>query len=1754
MAEDDGANAASGVKAAPGLEKKTSRGVMGWLRQSSSRRLRSHDASRTPRGLQDIGAGHRDEGSRAEGSHSLAAMFKSMPHAESHQADDEQPAGGAVRDRHYQRAFSLCDSGPADGHAPDLKEEASKRSIHSDPGDLSDVSAGSTNPQPREGEAVSLAEKLRSLEQQAEKKQKPKRTSSASGLSRIGSFFTRSFSRGHSRRLKDSHETADDAKTGEGVVTTSSPALSVIVSAGSYGSVSPSSPGCVHLESPKPPPFSAAAWLQKFHEQEDATPGALAACQAAAEQLSRCLSELESSVRFVLDTSPQRLVKDGEPAKAGGVDAQGKEEEEHQHRLEQIRRAMDADGERSLSQMQAQEDQLLLSEFLQMMVTVRRLVDTFKFGKKARDALRHDLQGEEEQLRTWERQYGALRESNDFLQDLYNRVCKTRSGLLHDYHEECIRLNQSIQLLRDKIANTIADVFAEFEDPPALETLYGRAFPFYANEPPNIKSELRTLNGAHRRSYQQLVSGHLPPFIMRLKLYAYNSPVFLGAKRMRGDEQLVSSLDSKVPNQLFSPLRLDECLPRQSCIKSVPPGLAIMSSEAEIARYEARLWSAEEAGEGSWGSFRVFEQWLVDSMKWQWRDAFMYANLRERRGTVQQMIAAKKADLEEAVRLRLKQLWWGRLVEMQRHHTDRAGRLIKKELAQSGEACTPKEADESEQSEELVFCGMQMNPVDVEKALMSAEDARSRILRVTGNAAFTAFTKALESMGTEPRAERFKDQVQRASDLVRQYDDMNDDPGSYEVLERECMQTEAALALLKEEIATLEKKRSARQAQLATKRKNLTQALEKLAAAFDADNKQLAAIEAQWDTAGRVEELVQKWLPTADLISASKRQLAEQRAELDNQQAQLEDERRQLEAQKQKHESSLADHRKPSSSKSSPLSSPRHSSRRGSDSSGHAPSTSVSHSKSFMSRLFRASTARSSSPRHPKPPEDELASDSEASKRRTIVRQESVLSEVPLSELPPPLPRVKEEQQQQEGKTSDEVDRQQLHSQKTSSENLAEARDSCVQGPRSPPLSPQASPSQSSVLYVHLEPGSSPREAAATPSSEAHEAVNKQQPVGDEKAKHGEVDGGSETSRKREKAKNSAASISRKSQRKKKSMYSKLRSALSLSRSFHEGSEPKEQDAPSSPLNQEGSALSSEGGPAAHALPGDADEVLASSLSKRPSTEGSWVAVGRQSSVLAAIPNIFEVAEQEALNDHPGHAASEKDASGSDAKNKGRLISRAEGNPKEDADSAEQLRDYGEGETGRNSAALELTDGEAMGAPLSAASHHPTLADAFRRSYAPRREARGLASDDRYSPSPSSRERSITPDPLEEDEHHLTAFGRGQEFLLSKNNSGADITSSREHISSVEEDTPTEAEGPPVNQATDAAPIVAFPSLSAGSPAEFRWDRHQGNSPFAAFQEEGFNRGEMRRRRSDSESMPVHLQNALRPRKTTSRYVVEDDRIDLFLSNGQADLNAAVIGSCIFSLLDAEERQHCIFLMQNSFVQVPKGCMLVQRGDKVDTLYFVVSGSLGMTEPHVGGLEEDSSSRLNVPSNAGRRRSSYDGEVSQEEFPIELSHGAFVTPRAFVREQQTDHSVVALRPCTLQKLSFHSFQQVLSACIFRRAPQVMHSLGSCPILESLTRKERVQIAALLKWKIYLPEEIICYQGETCSSLFLVMHGRARALQYVERDGTPDVVDEFADGDNINAMALLQDAPSPVTLMAAAPDGIYRAALAMQRRS
>ncbi|OEH78678.1 cyclic nucleotide-binding domain-containing protein [Cyclospora cayetanensis] len=1660
---------AQSVQNVPDVEKKGSRGMMSWLRQSSIRRFRSTDTSRTPRDHKaddTVDAGETEDGVKpapirdTTNVTSLAAMFMSVQEPVKRELATKdrtsyQHPGAVLRTRTAQE-LSFPISGAESPTEP--RRISSNRSVSSDPGEQSD-----SNGLPDES--------LR--------------------IHSYKSSETKSL-------LKEEKEHGSNKKRAH--------------SSSSYG-------GICRLEFVSRTRYSLCAFeteIRRLLESNEVT----------AEQQPHIEDGQEK--RFAID------------AVAGGAGNVGQK-----HFLAQTRRDMDKADESTVRQMKLQGEQLILVELLQTITLVKRLLEGIKYKTKLDSAIQHDLRvswvlnlerrglphpavnrrdmshGEEEQLKVWQRQYGALQENKGLLENLYKRVCTSRNGVLRTYHDECIRLNQSVQLLTDRIANTISETFAEFEEPPALDTL----------------------------------------------LYAFNSPAFTQPLDEE-KEHRNRCTDSKTLQQcsvvgacgtanrlhtLFPPLSLEQALPRHFCVKSVPPGLALMSSEAEIERYEALLWAGggeknSAPPEGGWGSFRVFEQWLVDSMKWQWRDALMYSKLHERHQSIRQMIAAKKVDIDAAVRLRLTQLWWGRLVEMQGFHSVQAEQSFRRDLRETffrveegnNTAAIGQGEGECGAGEGNLPCRLLTTGTETEHALMWAEDMRASLLRIMVNPAYVTFVEAykvfrLEPSTTAAHLKLLNGQIERANALLRRYADTAQDAEGYQVLEKECSQLEVALALLQEEARSLEGKISFRQAQLGSKRHDLTQAIEKLGTAFDVDNKKLASIEAQWDSAVKTEELIQDILPSAEKICSSKERLGEERMSLEAERAQLQAEWQRLkEAQREfeeaKNLSKIASTLKQGGKPKTDLVSPSASLEAGATEGAPQPSSaetlnphadrllSDTPSKSFVGRIFGTSS-RPSSPRESKATRTVTVSDVERADQREPGQRLSGASfpdftgskeqRLPLRHSQPaPL-----QQPSGEGPRSP-----------SSEQEEAETARNEV-----PTLMYTVSPVFVKTPKHEQGQTSSPRAVAAravsAPKQKQHE--HQLEEAADVTAKL--AGAGESEQQKKRKPKDTVAPVVRKGRRKKKSVYSKLRSALSLSQLSHRSEKRNEAmdtitSAAEKPESSERPQTSQ---------PAVASKDAVSSFAQEGNKQ-IWADGRSQSSVLASIPNIFDSIDEEGAGNPAFPSSTVSVTSVVPYRSDGSHIS-----PREDlrsrvtanvnpAQSSRSITYMMQDQSTSRQSLVESED-----------SLPPSLKDEDHRTG---EHSRLLRSDSSSAKALSSHKQS---------NDYLPHFGSRELNVVDPADTAAREIASSKNLGhpSQHEDTRSHEIGAPEAK---VAPLIPFPSMSAGSPAEFPWESKdigeevfdepptKTSAPHASDIQAPC---DSKRRRSDISGLaPAQNTSWMRGTRSSralafdrstagyttslpSRYVDEDDRIELFLSNGQADLTTAVMSSCIFSLLDAEERQHCVHLMTNSFVQIPKGCRLIQRGDKIDTLYFLVSGSLGMTEPNGNTTDTVTATALISSGSNARRRSSYDVEVPLERFPIELGPGAFVTPRAFVREEQTNHSLVALRPCTLQKLSYHSFQQVISACIFRQAPQVMNFLGFCPILESLTRRERVQIAALMKWRIFLPEELICHQGEICNALLLVVHG-----------------------DNINALALLHDAPSDVTIAAAAPDGCVIAIL------
>lgn len=139
---DGTAERVSCAQHALGVERKSSKGVIGWIRHGSVRRLKSRDMSPAPRNIKDDDSAQKAAANQPTGqdSHSLAAQFKNVSHV---------GCAGSVEDKNYQKlntfpvsqsAHLLSNTDLGFQSACNANVELSIRGMLSGPGDLSDAS------------------------------------------------------------------------------------------------------------------------------------------------------------------------------------------------------------------------------------------------------------------------------------------------------------------------------------------------------------------------------------------------------------------------------------------------------------------------------------------------------------------------------------------------------------------------------------------------------------------------------------------------------------------------------------------------------------------------------------------------------------------------------------------------------------------------------------------------------------------------------------------------------------------------------------------------------------------------------------------------------------------------------------------------------------------------------------------------------------------------------------------------------------------------------------------------------------------------------------------------------------------------------------------------------------------------------------------------------------------------------------------------------------------------------------------------------------------------------------------------------------------------------------------------------------------------------------------------------------------------------------------------------------------------------
>lgn len=1095
-----------------------------------------------------------------------------------------------------------------------------------------------------------------------------------------------------------------------------------------------------------------------------------------------------------------------------------------------------------------------------------------------------------------------------------SQVCASRSDSLHRYHGECKRLNQSIQLLRDKIVNVIDDLFSCFEKSPSLERMYSTS----SNSSSQGRSKLRNLRS------------QIPGFISELKLYSFDPPnpsigpytPDIGASG--NDAPASSSLD-----KAYTPVSVGDALPRSVCVRSVPPGLALACSKADIQRYEKLLWNSSSGDgssvQGKWGSFRIFEQWLADAMKWQLRDAFMYTELRERGCNVEEMVRCKKLDVKQALKLRLKQLWLGRSVEMRAFHSsDAQQRLLGRLFSQM-----PNETITTAHCSIVSGCLYSQkhqyvdNREEVENALMYVEDIRSRVGRVIATPAYQTYTQVLDTLypkhanfstGDISAVSYLKKQGERIRETLKRLDDLEDDDTGSLIVEKECCQLEAATALLMQELLSIESRRSLRESQLFEKRDRLKRDLEKLGAAFDLENLKLKSIEVQWEKLDGLEELIRGCIPPAEEIAALRLKVEMDRKELEGERAVLSEERKKLEAIK---EMSCVSPSRSGMKKEKTSDGELYQGRRlgGYLSEGHDPRRTASNysEKSASENVIV----------------DREASDVSGGSASPTVRHKGIMERL--------------------FKTSN--GRRRVNDD---SPDLTHAASQCIatSGERHE-VRQWVSDMEANGDGLSTPPSLPSIERQNSEHDSAFKGTENNCPAGGDT---GETPGA------RCVAENKTVDETVPLVSLASKVYGTVSSGIA-------------------------EVLVQESGPS---VSYPSDQTTGCTCEPKPdrsdplktSRSAMWAP---QTSILESLPNIFEeieISELQAVPRSDEPCVSQVDVAADNLKFESESC----------ASDSQKKHCISKRSTPSNSVKS-----------LDSRQHSCTL-EATPMYFSGKLDNERVRDSVDGSLSPSERSMS-------------------RRDLNGKGVTGNEGDCSEEILPLI----------PFPSETLEPLKIPRRKSFSSEESTEVRGNNHMQETTYQKTQLTSAGTS-LARSREHHDSRMDQVSNfsgrlLVEHGLSAFSYVEEDDRIELFLTNGKADLTAAVFSSPIFSLLDSDDKQHCIHVMQSSIVQIPKGCTLLQRGEKVDTLYFLVSGRLGQSLSVYARGEHKLIGPIDY---TGRRRSSVGTDTNPDDYPIVLESGAFVTPRAFVREGQTAHSIVALQASTLQKLSFHSFQQVIS--------------------------------------------------------------------------------------------------------------------------
>lgn len=238
----------------------------------------------------------------------------------------------------------------------------------------------------------------------------------------------------------------------------------------------------------------------------------------------------------------------------------------------------------------------------------------------------------------------------EHLDYLLNEASKT---VKDNYYQQMVQLTEEIQLLHNRIATAINETFESLRDVD-VELM-----------PMHIKRRLKLTTTIEEEER------------------VYNG---------------ISDCTEIIENETVS-----ERLRRFTTYKKQPigEGFLMCSSREDMEQLEKKL-------AGKCGSYRLFDKWLHDALKWQWQDLIIQRSLKADEIDFDKLIEAKKTYFMDLVEKRLTQIWMGRSSTLRGIASERAGIYI-------------KSAVERRPAIILTASG-----VELEQQALAAEDQRAR--------------------------------------------------------------------------------------------------------------------------------------------------------------------------------------------------------------------------------------------------------------------------------------------------------------------------------------------------------------------------------------------------------------------------------------------------------------------------------------------------------------------------------------------------------------------------------------------------------------------------------------------------------------------------------------------------------------------------------------------------------------------------------------------------------------------------------------------------------------------------------------------------------------------------------------------------------------------------------------------------------------------------------------------------------------------